>query len=337
MSLGSYLFAGLPPQRPGCSVVVTIPAKDEAAMIVRALTALAAQHRPDGQALEPDSFEVLVFANNCADATAAYAAAFAANSRIAVHVAHAWLSPGDAHVGTARRALMDAAAHRFAAAGREGLILTTDADSIVAPSWIAATCAEMTGVDAVTGRIVLDPAYLAGLTPAGRRMLADEGVYQFAVSELNALLDPRAHDPWPRHWQHFGASFAVRSDVYRAAGGLPPVRFFEDVAFYEALQQRSARIRHSLRVRVTTSGRHSARVNGGLASYLGNLDALVQHDRPLLVEHPVTTYERLAGIDATLRARVPLAAAISGLRDQIARVRSSAARATRSSAASGAG
>jgi hypothetical protein len=337
MTAAFDVFAGAAPQRAGCGVAVTIPAKDEAATIARTLAALTAQQHTDGTPLDADAFEVLVFANNCSDATAAVARAFATRTRVAVHVAQASLPTADAHVGTARRALMDAAALRFAAAGREGLILTTDADSVVAPSWIAATQTEMHGVDAVTGRIVLDPAYLASLTPAGRRMLASEGAYQFAVSELQARIDPCAHDPWPRHWQHFGASFAVRSDVYRAAGGLPPVRCLEDVAFYEALQQRAARVRHSLRVRVTTSGRHTARVSGGLASYLGNLDALAQHERPFLVEHPDSTFERLAGIDATLRAQVPLDAAIAGLRDQIARVRSSAACATRSSAASGAG
>jgi glycosyltransferase involved in cell wall biosynthesis len=337
MNHAPELFADAPPLRPGCGVVVTIPAKDEAATIARTLAALAAQRAPNGTPLEPASFEVLLFANNCRDATAEIACAFAARARIAVDVAQAWLSAEHAHVGTARRALMDAAVRRFAAAGREGLILTTDADSIVTPRWIANTCAEMTGVDAVTGRIVLDPAYVASLSPAGRRMLAAEGVYQFAVSELTALIDPRTHDPWPRHWQHFGASFAVRSDVYRAAGGLPAVRFFEDIAFYEVLERRAARVRHSLRVRVTTSGRHTARVSGGLASYLGNLDALAQHGRPLLVEHPASTFERLTGREPALRVRVPLEAAIAGLRDQIARVRSSAACATRSSAASGAG
>jgi hypothetical protein len=229
-----------------------------------------------------------------------------------------------AHVGTARRALMDEAARRFGERG-DGLILTTDADTVVSPLWVAQTRREMEGVDAVTGRIVLEPAYLEGLSGAGRQMLASEGAYQFAVSELTALLDPLAHDPWPRHWQHFGASFAVRCATYRAAGGLPAVRFFEDVAFYEELERRRARVRHSLRVRVTTSGRHTARVSGGLASYLGNLHELAVNDRPFLVEHPETTRERILGISGAVRPRVPVSAAIDGLRGQIARVRSSAA------------
>ena len=39
----------------------------------------------------------------------------------------------------------------------------------------------------------------------------------------SALLDSVFHDPWPRHYQHFGASLAVTADAYRRAGGLPPV------------------------------------------------------------------------------------------------------------------
>jgi hypothetical protein len=48
---------------------VAIPARDEAERLPSCLDALARQRSGHGQTVDPPDFAVLVFANNCADAT----------------------------------------------------------------------------------------------------------------------------------------------------------------------------------------------------------------------------------------------------------------------------
>jgi glycosyltransferase involved in cell wall biosynthesis len=50
---------------------VIFPAKDEAANLPATQAALAAQTNAQGQSLAANSYEVIVLANNCQDATAA--------------------------------------------------------------------------------------------------------------------------------------------------------------------------------------------------------------------------------------------------------------------------
>ena len=75
-----------------------------------------------------------------------------------VRVVEARLPPATAHAGAARRAAMDIAEAWLAEGGeRDGVILTTDADSQVAPNWIAENLAAFeAGAEAVLGRIDLD-------------------------------------------------------------------------------------------------------------------------------------------------------------------------------------
>ena len=121
-------FAGLAPLGPGCRLTVAIPARDEERLVGRALAALAAQRALDGAPLAPELFDVLVFANGCRDRTAQVARGAAPHLR--VQVVEGGLPAGAAHVGMARKLVMDGAARRFERAGRpDGLIASTDADS----------------------------------------------------------------------------------------------------------------------------------------------------------------------------------------------------------------
>jgi hypothetical protein len=332
-------FAAVPPVRRGTRVTVVIPAHDEAAHIERALVALAAQRDVAGGPLDPRLYDVLVYANNCDDDTAGIVRRFAAQRpAVAVAVAEEHLPANVAHIGTARRAAMNAASARFAAAGiTDGILAATDADTVVAPAWIAWTLREMERADVVTGRIVVDPDDWAALPPAVRAMLDEENTYQFACARLATILAPNPADPWPRHWQRSGPSFAVRVDAYDRAGGVPPVRALEDVALYDALKRTGARIRHSLRVRVTTSGRLHARAPGGFADRICAWNELsATAALPLLVEDPATTVARLRGESVPALPLVPVAEAVDALRQLIARG-ASAERATRANVASIAG
>jgi len=342
MIVSIHPFAGIPAPSPGCRATVVIPARDEASRIERTLEALAAQCDFDGSPLAADRFDVLVYANNCSDATACVARSVARrHPDRAIHVAEEWLPPNVAHIGTARRAAMNAARARFAAAGiMQAVLAATDADTVASPVWLVWTLREMERADAVMGRILVDPLEWLALPLSIRAMLSEENAYHFAIAQLATRLDPKAYDPWPRHWQRSGPSFAVRLAAYDAAGGVPPVRALEDIALYEALRLTGARIRHSLRVRVTTSARLHARAPGGFGSRLDVWNMLGDAYRPLLVEDPDLTVARLSGERVGPAESQPLVMtaieATAVLRQLIARGVSDE-RATRSSVASIAG
>ncbi len=268
--LYAALLAQLPPPRPALRAVVIIPAKNEAGHLPGTLRALARQVDLTGRRLAPDSYEIIVLANNCTDGTAAVVRRFGRRRAVPVYVAVLTLPGAEAHVGRARRLLMDAACQRLLAVGRPGgLILSTDADTRVAPNWLAATQAEIAaGADAVGGRILIDPDIdpePAPARPALRRTQLLDAAYHLLRAQLEHCLDPQPADPWPRHHQHFGASLALTARAYRRVGGLPVVRFLEDEALCQLLRRHDLRLRHSPRVVVHTSPRQCGRVEVGLS------------------------------------------------------------------------
>lgn len=279
---GPAVFADVAPA-PALRACVIIPAKDEALGLPATLAALAAQVDAQGRPLPADSFEVLLLVNNSQDCTAQVARAFAArHPQLALHIAEVQLPAPEAHVGRARRLLMDAACRRLELAGQPGaFIASTDADTQAAPDWLAATAAALAaGADAVGGRILMSDANPAC---AVRRCQLRDATYQLLRAQLEHQLDPVAHDPWPRHHQHFGASLAVTAAAYRMVGGLPVVPHLEDEALYQLLLLHDLRVRHSPAVRVFTSSRQQGRVAVGLSwqlrewANLGRQEPLVPH------------------------------------------------------------
>ncbi|MFD2784808.1 glycosyltransferase [Hymenobacter rubripertinctus] len=289
-ALPASAWEHLPTPPPGLRAIVVVPAKDEAADLPATLAALAAQTDEAGYPLLPSTFEVLVLANNCRDDTARVVREFAArHPSVAVYVAEVTLPPAEAHVGRARRLLLDEAARRLELAGHPAAcLISTDADTRVAPDWLAATFRELAaGAAAVCGRILMadaDPA-----CPVRRYQLRD-AAYHLLRTQLEAQLDPQPHDPWPRHHQHFGASFALTVTAYRQVGGLPVVPYLEDEALYQALLRHDLPVRHSPAVRVYTSGRQQGRVAVGLSwqlrewASLGAQEALVPNPVELIAE-----------------------------------------------------
>lgn len=239
-----------------------------------AVAALADQRDAAGRRFDPERYEVILLANGCIDGTAAVARAAGAAARRRVpgfrlHVVETALPPEAAHSGGARRVAMELARIRLASLGalpdgRPRVLATTDADTEVAPDWLAAMLAELArGADAVGGRVVARD--LARLPRAARALyLLDAGYHHLAVA-MDALLDPEPHDPWPRHPQHFGASLAVTLDAYGAVGGLPAAPALEDVRFVERLVRAGYQLRHSPAVRARTSARPDGRAGDGLA------------------------------------------------------------------------
>jgi len=302
--LARALWRQLPPPAAELQACVIIPAKDEAHNLPATLAALASQAELDGTPLPTGCLEIIVLANNCQDRTAAAVRQLAyCYPGLALHVAELQL-PGElAHVGQARRLLMDAAAQRLEmTAGAAGLILSTDADTLVATDWLAACRAEVAaGAAAVGGRILTrsddaapeelvagNPcsALLVSESLAVRRTQLRDATYHLLRNQLECLLDPCEHDPWPRHHQHFGASLALTVAAYRQVGGLPVVRYLEDEALWQALCRHDLPVRHSPRVRVSTSARQQGRVEVGLSWQLREWAARAQEQREPEVDCP---------------------------------------------------
>jgi GT2 family glycosyltransferase len=249
--------------------VVAIPARNEAVHLPACLTALADQRMRSGAVSRAPLFEVVVFANDCADGTADGARALAAMLPFALQVVEGRLSAGGANAGEARRIAMDLALTRLEALAPLGpVILTTDADSRVPTNWIDCNLAAIdAGADAVLGRLALDEDG-RDLPEALHQRGALESEYEALLTELFATLDPIPHNPWPHHSTISGASLALTVKAYRRVGGLPRIAVGEDKALVAELLRQDARVRFDNAIEVVTSARTKGRAVGGVADTL---------------------------------------------------------------------
>ncbi len=271
--------------------IVAVPARNEAQRLPRLIEALAGQSwiAARGRALRL----VIVF-NNCTDGSAGIARAAAArHPGLEMEAVEIAFPEASAHVGSARRLAMQRASE--IAGGRAGsVLLSTDADAVPPPDWVEANLRAIDeGADLVGGRIVGDPDEEARLGPAFGRRAARHLRYLALADRLAALVDPLPHDPWPRHWDHTGASLAVRGEVHEAVGGVPAIPFREDLAFVTRARAMGFLLRHAPDVEVGVSARLAGRAQGGMADCLKAWIAEEEEGRPHLVEAPSSVLERL--------------------------------------------
>ena len=277
------------PPAAGCELIATIPVYNEEADIVHTLAALAAQTEMDGSSLDPARYEVLSLANNCTDGTGEIVRAFGArHPAFRLHLIEISLAQPHAHVGAARRLVMDEAYRRLVGLGRRrGVIATTDGDTRVRPDWVATNLAEIAaGADAVGGRILASPEQVAALAPGTRLYYRLDTTYRTLRAAYETILNPDPANGWPRHHHCFGASLAVTAETYRRAGGLPVLRCLEDMAFTDALERLEARVRQSPAVNVLTSLRVSGRVDVGLSGTLSKWTDAAAAGQSLMLESP---------------------------------------------------
>ena len=247
--------APLPAPHPAVRVSVVVPALNEEAFIGPCLAALAEQ-----EGISAGAYEVLLVLDRCMDATEARALEVAAE-----HPGlHLYLLEGPGRgAGHARRVGMEEAYARFLSSGRpDGLIASTDADTVVAPDWLSAQLAAASrGARAIGGHIELrDDGDLAEDVVGWR---AEQG--RLRQRELLAGLDAADGPLRAEHWQFSGASLALTAAAYAEIGGLEPRAALEDEYLERALSRCGIPIERPLSVRVTTSDRLVGRANRGLA------------------------------------------------------------------------
>jgi Glycosyl transferase family 2 len=276
-------------------IAVAIPALNEAERIVACLTALLKQ-RLDAPRC---NLSIVVLANNCTDETAATIRARFSGGPIEVREV-SLIAPHN-HAGWARRLSIEAAVERLDRP--TDILMCTDADTVVAPDWIARNLAHIdSGFEAVAGFAMPLIAEWRRLLPAHRSRFNRLRKYHTLLAFLRRDRHGLAPDPWPRHEYEGGASIAMTLGLYHRLGELqtPPVG--EDKALFEAFGRAGARIRHPLDVRVFTSCRFHGRASGGMADTIAEWgrqdeDAPIHGAWPLNVElghvsharsHPLT-------------------------------------------------
>lgn len=243
----------------GCLAVVAIPARNEAERIGRCLAALATQRDRFGAPIASGAFGVLLLVNNSTDGTAYAAHSMAGRLPCPLGVLEVALTRNATAGGARRRAMEEAATGLRAERGR-GILLTTDADSLVSPTWFVDNIRYLEGgADCVAGYIDAEAPEIVSLGAEflARGRLEDE--YLRLVAETYALCDPRPHDPWPNHRVSSGASLAVTLAAYDAVGGMPGKATGEDGAFTALLEENGFKVRHPLDVSVLTSCRLDGR------------------------------------------------------------------------------
>jgi glucosyl-3-phosphoglycerate synthase len=248
---------------PGLRACVVVPAHNEAELIGACLEALAAQ-----EGIDPAAYEVILVLDACTDATAELARR-SATEPPALRVHHCD-GPG-LGAGAARKLGMDLASSRLLSLGRgDGLIASTDADSIVAPDWLRAQLdAISAGARAIGGRVELLPADAARLEP---RVLERRAV-RAAIRQRSAR---QSGDHVSEHWQFSGASMSLTAATYVEIGGLNPHVALEDEGLERSLRTNGIPIDRRLDVRVATSGRLHGRAARGLAHDLALDDWLAR-------------------------------------------------------------
>ena len=240
------------------AAAVAIPVKDEERELGACLAAL--DRAASGY---PGPVTIVALANDCTDGTTA----LLGRTRLA-HARLRWseaaLPEGRRHAGWARRLAFDTAAAELE--GEADLLLSTDADTAVAPDWIARNARHLAaGVDAVAGRAFTARADRAALGPAAFDRLNMLGRYYTALDWLRARAEPAAHDSWPRHFYEGGASIALTLGCYRRIGGAPYPPVAEDRALFDRVRAAGGLVRHPIDVRVFTSCRPAGRAPGGMA------------------------------------------------------------------------
>jgi len=235
---------------------VIIPARNEQARISACLIALTQQ--------DAARVTVILSVNDTTDRTAEVARDTAQRHGLHLVVLERTLAPAQG-VGTARRIGCD---HALRHMPELRYILTTDADCIVSPDWIARNRAHLERVDAVCGNVGLIAEEAGILDRMDRHLATLEGTYRKLVQDFYARHAPGCADIVGTHGEAAGASLAFTKAAYFTVGGFAPLRSGEDRQIVRALRSAGHRVRHANDVTVRASCRLHGRAAGGMSDAL---------------------------------------------------------------------
>lgn len=212
---------------------VVVPAHEEEEHIGACLDSLRAASRHPS--LGGEEVLIVVALDSCTDGTEAV------SRRLGATVVST-----DAHnVGVAR-----AIGAGIALAAGARWLAFTDADSVVAPDWLAAQL--MLCTDAVCGTIEVN----------------DWGDYAEAIR----IQHQQTYRDVDGHRHIHGANLGVSAAAYLQVGGFQPLSSSEDVALVNALHVNGASISWSASPRVVTSARRRYRAPGGFGESLAQFE-----------------------------------------------------------------
>lgn len=237
-------------------MVLCIPARNEAASLPTLLTAIG------DLSADRDLLDVCLYLDDCRDGSAAVVKRIGPTLPYRLTVGQGSAN-GIPNAGAARSAAV--AMGLAVLDGAEGLIFTTDADSLPRRDWLCAGCRALAEADVVAGRIVRADA---AVDPQATRI---ERFYD-RLHRYRRTIDPV---PWEaRDTHHFGggANIAMRASAYRTMGGFLPLPSGEDARLLDDAARAGLRVRRDGAMLVETSSRRSGRSVGGLAGLLLALD-----------------------------------------------------------------
>ena len=227
---------------PRWSVVVVVPAHDEAALLPRCLVSIAVASAEVG---DRALVRVFVVADACTDATGAVAWAHGAE---VVEVDHR-------NVGAARASGVAAALGASAMApAQHTWLASTDADTVVPPDWLDHQ---------------LDLADAGFVAVAG--VVRVDSFADHPTGTESAFAAHYATEPGATHTHVHGANIGARADAYLRAGGWEAMGLSEEHDLWRRLRAADDRCLATTTLWVTTSGRAKGRADGGFADLLAGL------------------------------------------------------------------
>lgn len=237
-------------------VAICIPARDEAERLPGLFAAIDRLTVPTGVAVT-----LCLLLDGCSDASMVPIAAYHAGGR---H--HLIVEITDRAAPNAGRARDRAMRIGLASVVQgDAILLTTDADSLPAPDWLAVMVAALDHADLVVGDVVR----------SGRGGNPDQDRIEHHYASLYALrrrIDPVAWEAPVVHHHASGANMGLRAATYVALGGFLPLARGEDARLVDDAARAGFRVRRDAASIVHTSDRRVGRVLGGLATSLCALD-----------------------------------------------------------------
>jgi hypothetical protein len=214
-------------------------------------------------AIMPEDLRVCIYLDGCTDGSADLLSQAVSTLPFQLMVE---IGPKQrpANAGAARRRAMELGLR--ALGGAEGLLFTTDADTVPHPDWVSAGREALAVADVVAGEILRADA---AADPEQTRVER----YYDRLYRLRRSIDPVVWEAPDTHHFSGGANLAMRASAYRAIGGFRPLPCGEDATLLDDAARAGFRVRRDAKLRVETSSRRSGRVTGGLAGSLRAIDA----------------------------------------------------------------